>query len=54
MAAKRMVDAGAVAIMPLGSPIGSNRGIQTKELVRILIEEINLPIIVGCRHRKTL
>ena len=46
MAAKRMVDAGAVAIMPLGSPIGSNRGIQTKELVRILIEEINLPIIV--------
>ena len=46
MAAKRMVDAGAVAIMPLGSPIGSNRGIQTKELVRILIEEINLPVIV--------
>ena len=46
MAAKRMVDAGAVAIMPLGSPIGSNRGIQTKELVRILIEGINLPIIV--------
>ena len=46
MAAKRMVDAGAVAIMPLGSPIGSNRGIQTKELVRILIEEINLPISV--------
>lgn len=41
-----MVDAEAVAIMPLGSPIGSNRGIQTKELVRILIEEISLPIIV--------
>jgi len=32
--------------MPLGAPIGSNRGLQTKELIRILIEEISLPIIV--------
>ncbi len=32
--------------MPLGSPIGSNRGIKTKELIRILIEEISVPIIV--------
>lgn len=32
--------------MPLGSPIGTNRGLRTKELVRILIEEIPLPIIV--------
>ncbi len=46
MAARRMVDAGAAAIMPLGSPIGSNRGLKTKELIRILIEEIKLPIIV--------
>ena len=46
MAAKRMVEAGAAAVMPLGSPIGSNRGIRTKELVKILIEEINAPIIV--------
>ncbi len=46
MAAKKMVEAGAAAVMPLGSPIGSNRGLQTKELVRILIEEISLPIIV--------
>ncbi|MDR3565168.1 MAG: thiazole synthase [Negativicutes bacterium] len=46
MAAKRLAEAGAAAIMPLGSPIGSNRGIKTKELVRILIEEIPLPIIV--------
>lgn len=44
--ARRMVDAGAAAIMPLGSPIGSNRGIRTKEMVRILIEEIDLPIVV--------
>lgn len=45
-AAKRMEEAGAAAVMPLGAPIGSNRGLQTKELIRILIEEISLPIIV--------
>jgi Uncharacterized enzyme of thiazole biosynthesis len=45
-AARRLLDAGAAAIMPLGAPIGSNRGLQTKELIRILIEEIPLPIIV--------
>lgn len=46
MAAKRMVDAGAAAVMPLGAPIGTNRGLRTKELIRILIEEIPLPVIV--------
>ncbi len=46
MAAKKLVDAGAAAVMPLGAPIGSNRGIQNKELIRILIEEIAAPIIV--------
>jgi len=46
MVARRLVDAGAAAVMPLGSPIGTNRGLRTKELVRILIEEIDLPIIV--------
>jgi thiazole synthase len=46
MAAKRMVEAGAAAVMPLGSPIGTNRGLQTKELIRILIEEIPVPVIV--------
>lgn len=44
--ARRMFDAGASAIMPLGSPIGSNRGIKTRELIEILIDEIDLPIIV--------
>ncbi|MCP4650890.1 MAG: thiazole synthase [PVC group bacterium] len=44
--AKRLVDAGAVAVMPLGSPIGSNRGIKTKELVQIIINEVKAPIIV--------
>lgn len=46
MMAKRMVSAGAAAVMPLGSPIGSNRGIRTKELIEIMIDEIEAPIIV--------
>lgn len=45
-AAIQMKKAGAAAIMPLGSPIGSNRGLKTKELLRILIAEVELPIIV--------
>ena len=45
-AARDMADAGAAAIMPLGAPIGSNKGILTKDFVRILVEEIDLPIIV--------
>lgn len=46
MVAKALEDVGAAAVMPLGAPIGTNRGLQTKELVRILIDEINLPIVV--------
>jgi thiazole synthase len=45
-AARSMADAGADAIMPLGAPIGSNKGLLTKEFVKILIDEIDLPIIV--------
>lgn len=44
--ARRMVDAGASAVMPLGSPIGSNRGVRTRELIEIMVNEINLPVIV--------
>lgn len=44
--ARDLMGAGAAAIMPLGAPIGSNRGLQTREMIRILIEEIPLPIIV--------
>ena len=46
MVARSLVDAGAAAVMPLGAPIGSNRGLRTREMTRILIEEIDLPIIV--------
>lgn len=45
-AARDMADAGAAAIMPLGAPIGSNRGILTRDFIRILVEEIDLPVIV--------
>lgn len=45
-AARDLVDAGASCIMPLGSPIGSNKGICTKDFIQILIDEIDLPIIV--------
>lgn len=46
VAARSMVDAGAAAIMPLAAPIGSNQGLANKNLIEILIREINLPIIV--------
>ena len=46
ISARKLVEAGAAAIMPLGSPIGSNLGMQTIDMIKILIENINLPIIV--------
>ena len=45
-AARDLVNAGAACVMPLGSPIGSNKGICTKEFIQILIDEMELPIIV--------
>ncbi len=45
-AARALADAGAAAIMPLAAPIGSNKGLATKEFIQILIDEMELPIIV--------
>ena len=45
-AARDMANAGAACIMPLAAPIGSNRGVCTKDFIQILIDEIDLPIIV--------
>ena len=45
-AARDMAQAGAACIMPLGAPIGSNKGLCTKEFIQILIDEIDLPVIV--------
>jgi len=44
--ARALVAAGAATVMPLGSLIGSNRGLRVKELIKVLIDEIDLPIIV--------
>ncbi len=44
--AKRMEDAGAAAIMPLGAPIGTNRGLETKPLLSILIENCTVPVVI--------
>ncbi|MDE6679240.1 MAG: thiazole synthase [Ruminococcus sp.] len=44
--ARDLVNVGASAVMPLASPIGSNKGLATKDFIQILIDEIDLPIIV--------
>ena len=45
-AARDLMNAGAASVMPLASPIGSNKGLATKDFIKILIDEIDLPIIV--------
>jgi len=45
-AGRRLIDAGAAAVMPLGAPIGTNRGLKTAELIDIMISELDIPIIV--------
>ena len=45
-AARDMQNAGAACIMPLAAPIGTNKGLITKEFIKILIDEIDLPVIV--------
>ncbi len=44
--AKRLEEAGAATVMPLGSPIGSNRGLQTRDQIAIIIEQANVPVVV--------
>src|SRR3954468_451921 len=44
--AKRLQDIGVATVMPLGSPIGSNHGIQTRDQIRIIIEQATVPVVV--------
>src|SRR5262245_12244668 len=44
--AKRLQDVGVATVMPLGSPIGSNRGLQTRDQLRIIIEQATVPVVV--------
>ena len=43
---KHLEEAGAAAVMPLGAPIGTNRGLQTRDFLRIIIEQAMVPVIV--------
>lgn len=44
--AKRLQEVGCATVMPLGSPIGSNRGLQTRDQIRIIIEQATVPVVV--------
>ena len=44
--AKKLEDAGASTVMPLASPIGSNKGIKNKELLKIIISNANIPVVI--------
>ena len=44
--ARQLEDAGAAAVMPLGAPIGTNRGLTTREMLQIIIDEIKVPVVV--------
>jgi thiazole synthase len=44
--AKRLEEAGTATVMPLGSPIGSNQGIRTRESIQIIIEQARVPVVV--------
>lgn len=44
--AKRLQDVGVATVMPLGAPIGSNRGIATRDQIRIIIEQATVPVVV--------
>lgn len=43
---KHLESAGAATVMPLGAPIGTNKGITTKELIEIIIEQSNIPVVI--------
>src|SRR3546814_17835070 len=49
IAAKQLEDAGAVAIMPLGAPIGSGLGIQNRVTIRLIVEGASVPVLVDSR-----
>ena len=56
---KHLEEAGAATVMPLGAPIGTNKGLQTRDFLRIIIEQATVPVVVdagigaGCRHRRS-
>ena len=53
---KRLEDVGTAAVMPLGAPIGTNKGLTTREMLRIIIDQTNVPVVVdaGLGRRRML
>jgi thiazole synthase len=49
--AKRLEDAGCVSVMPLGAPIGSGEGLSTRDMLRIIVRDSNIPVIVDAGLR---
>ncbi len=43
---KHLEEAGAATVMPLGAPIGTNKGLQTRDFLRIIIEQATIPVVV--------
>ncbi|PPI88328.1 thiazole synthase (plasmid) [Candidatus Pantoea edessiphila] len=57
MLCRRLVEVGCSAVMPLGSPIGSNQGLKTRDFLQIIIEQTKIPVIIdagiGCPSQAT-
>ena len=51
---KRLEEAGAATVMPLGAPIGTNKGLQTKEFLQIIIEQAGIPVVVDAAEAMEL
>ena len=48
---KRLEDVGTAAVMPLGAPIGTNKGLTTREMLRIIIDQTNVPVVMARAFR---
>ena len=51
---KRLEEAGAAAVMPLGAPIGTNKGLLTRDFLEIIIEQASVPVVVDAGRRGRL
>lgn len=49
--AKRLEDIGCASVMPLGSPIGSGQGVETREMIRLIVRDAGIPVVVDAGIR---
>ena len=52
--AKRLEDVGCASVMPLGSPIGSGQGVETREMIRLIVRDAGIPVVVDAGIRAPL